>query len=174
MPSAVLSRPRISRVVIVTVAALCAFVWSLTVANPAAATVGRNDYPYRYSTPNAIDRWGFNIRQCTSFVAWRITHDNGVRFSNHYKGVYWGNAERWDNVARSVHIRVNHTPYRGSVAQFNPGVQGAGSMGHVAYVMRVTRARVLVEEYNRRRYAYDQHWVNRAGVNFIHFGNNRD
>lgn len=171
MPFAVLARPRS---VIVAVAALCAFVMSLAVAMPASATVGRDDYPYRTSAPNGLDRWNFNIRQCTSFVAWRITHDNKVRFSNSYKGVHWGNAENWDDAARSVRIRVDHTPYRGSVAQFNVGVQGAGSMGHVAYVMRVQTKRVLVEEYNRKKYAYDQYWVNRSGLNFIHFGNNAD
>lgn len=171
MPFAVFTRPRI---VVSAIAALCAFVLSLAVASPAFATVGRNDYPYRTSATSGLDRWNFNLRQCTSFVAWRLNHDNLIRFSNNYKGVYWGNAEHWDEAARSVRIRVNHTPYRGSIAQFNPGVQGAGSMGHVAYVMRVRPTRVLVEEYNRKPYAYDQYWVNRAGLNFIHFGNNAD
>jgi surface antigen len=162
------------RSVIVLAAAVCAFLLFVMGANAASAKVGTDDYPYRNASTHGLDKWDFNLRQCTSFVAWRLNNDNRIPFDDHYKGVFWGDAQRWDDVARQVGITVDQTPYVGSVAQFNTGVQGAGSAGHVAYVLQVQATQVLVEEYNRVPYGYDQHWVSRSGVNFIHFGNNAD
>lgn len=143
----------------------------------AHATTGTNDYPYASSSPDQVDRWNFYTRECTSFVAWRINNDAHVSFTNQYGGVTWGNASNWANAARSVGVSVNTTPAVGSVAQFPAGVDGAGSAGHVAWVIGVGSGTVTVEDYNYSDsydgYTYDnysQHTVNTSGLNFIHFG----
>lgn len=133
------------------------------------ATVGVDDYPYRTSSPDRADRWNFLTRECTSFIAWRLNHDNGVAFSNSYGGRQWGNAAHWAELARAEGIRVDNTPAPGSVAQFDPGVQGRHPYGHVAYVVKTDGNRALIEEYNHHRFRYDQRWIPKDGINFIHF-----
>lgn len=145
-------------------------------AGAAHATTGTNDYPYRNSTPDQVDPWNFYTRECTSFVAWRLNNDAKISFNNSYGGVHWGNADNWANAARSIGLSVDSTPTVGSVAQFPPGVDGAGSYGHVAWVIGVGSTTVTVEDYNyadsydgNTYYNYSQHTVNRSGLNFIHF-----
>lgn len=134
------------------------------------AAVGTDDYPYRASKPDRVDPWDFLTRECTSFVAWRLNHDNRVHFTNHYRNALWGNAKSWAGTARQVGVRVNDTPAMGSVAQFPPGVQGKHPFGHVAYVMNVGDHQVEIEEYNHKpRYGYSRRWVSTAGINFLHF-----
>ena len=41
------------------------------------------------------DSWGFVLRNCTSFVSWRLHERNGMAgFDNHFRGAHWGNADR--------------------------------------------------------------------------------
>lgn len=103
-----------------------------------------DDYPYRNGSWHQADPWGFYKRECTSFVAWRLNHRHGVKFTNHYKGAHWGNAATWDNAARATRVRVDHTPKVGAVGQWN-----RGRFGHVAYVAGVKGGTVTLEEYNR-------------------------
>jgi surface antigen len=164
------------RLVAVAVATLVAGFGALLPARAAHATVGTNDYPYATSAVDQVDPWNFLTRECTSFVAWRLNHDAGVAFTNSYGGTTWGNAGNWANAARTVGVSVNTTPSVGSVAQFPAGVDGAGSLGHVAWVLSVGSGTVTVEDYNYAdaydgytSYNYSQHTVNTAGLNFIHF-----
>lgn len=61
------------------------------------------DYWYCYN--NIVpDKWSFVVRQCTSFVAFRLNEVNGVPFTNWYGGVQWGNATTWGSVARGLGI----------------------------------------------------------------------
>jgi surface antigen len=146
-------------------------------ASPAQATTGVNDYPFASSTPDQADGWGFLTRECTSFAAWRIRHDLGISdFTNGWHGGWFGNASNWAANARSLGIPVNGTPTAGSIAQFPPGVDGAGGNGHVAFVLSVGNGTVTVEDYNYADsydgdtyYNYSQHTVNTSGLNFIHF-----
>lgn len=104
-----------------------------------------NDYPYSGQT-SGVDPWNFYKGQCTSFAAWRVNHNLGIRFSNSYKGQHWGNAEHWDNAARAAGIPVYKRPRVGDVA-----VRSSGTWGHVAYVAKVNRdGSFMVEEYNHR------------------------
>lgn len=143
----------------------------------AHASTGVNDYPYRNSTVDVADGWGFLTRECTSFTAWRIRNDLHISdFTNGWKGGWFGNAESWAANARSLGVQVNSTPTVGSVAQFPPGVDGAGSLGHVAFVIGVGNGTVTVEDYNYSdaydgytSYNYSQHTVGASGLNFIHF-----
>ena len=90
------------------------------------------------------DPWGFALRNCTSFVSWRLNERNGLAgFDNHFRGEHWGNAANWDDVARRLGYRVDAVPAIGAVAQTD-----AGRVGHVAWVSAIGPGTVTVEEYN--------------------------
>lgn len=90
------------------------------------------------------DPWGFALRNCTSFVAWRLRMTNGVAdFDNYFGGVHWGNAQHWDKAASDLGYLVDDVPAVGAVAQTDNG-----SKGHVAWVEAVGDGTVTVEEYN--------------------------
>jgi len=90
------------------------------------------------------DSWGFALRNCTSFVAWRLTRTNGLTgFANDDRGVHWGNAENWDEAARALGYRVDEVPAIGAVAQTD-----AGRVGHVAWVVDIGPGTATIEEYN--------------------------
>jgi surface antigen len=90
------------------------------------------------------DPWGFALRNCTSFVAWRLRMTNGFDdFENHFGGVHWGNAENWDEAARALGYLVDDVPALGAVAQTDDG-----RVGHVAWVSAIGEGTVTVEEYN--------------------------
>jgi surface antigen len=90
------------------------------------------------------DPWGFALRNCTSFVAWRLRETNGLAdFENHFGGVHWGNAADWDEAAAELGYVVDGVPAVGAVAQTDDGKHG-----HVAWVSAVDEGTVTVEEYN--------------------------
>ncbi|HET8602384.1 MAG TPA: CHAP domain-containing protein [Marmoricola sp.] len=120
---------------------------------PATSTPGVNDYPSKLKDAGRdalVDPWLFYNRECTSWVAWRLNHDNWglpygnkYQFWNYYKGQHWGNAGHWATAARAAGIRVDTRPSVGSVAYWT-----SGSFGHVAWVRYVNKSSVTVEEYN--------------------------
>ena len=90
------------------------------------------------------DSWGFVLRNCTSFVAWRLHARNRMAgFANNFRGEHWGDARNWDEVARSLGYRVDSTPAIGAVAQSDDG-----RVGHVAWVSAIGPGTVTIEEYN--------------------------
>ena len=126
----------------------------------------KDDYPYRGQSTGA-DPWNFIKGNCTSFAAWRVNNRLGVPFNNYYKGPRWSHAKYWDDRARDVGIRVDHTPAVGAVAQWN-----SGTYGHVAWVARInTNGTVLLEEYNKGgTHKYSTRTVQAGAVeNYIHF-----
>ena len=106
-------------------------------------SVGKgDDYPakWRDATPDHLgDDWGYLNRECTSFVAWRLSQAGRKNFS----GLH--NANQWYSGSG---LELKKTPKVGDVAWYNSGVGGAGSMGHVAYVAGVHGDKVDLEEYN--------------------------
>ena len=126
---------------------------------PVVRTSG-DAYPYRTSTTNANDAWGFTQRQCVSYVAWRLSQ-SGRAISN---ADNWGSAYSWADAAGRLGFAVNSTPAVGAVAQWNAGESsayyssgstnsngsfGAGGYGHVAYVTAVySDGSVQVSQYN--------------------------
>ena len=143
------------------VAALCSFASG---AVTASANPGTNDYPYRTSAPDQVDRWQFYTRECTSFAAWRLNHDEGIDFYNYYEGVHWGNASNWDNAAAQAHVPHDKTPTHGGIAVLDT------SSGHVAFILDWNKTQLYVEDYNWISFAYDKHWVSRSlVVTIIHF-----
>src|SRR5690242_13383766 len=90
------------------------------------------------------DPWGFALRNCTSFVAWRLRETNGIGdFTNNLGGGRFGNAENWDDDAEALGYLVDDVPAVGAVAQTDNG-----RVGHVAWVSAVGDGTVTVEEYN--------------------------
>ena len=90
------------------------------------------------------DSWGFVLRNCTSFVAWRLHQRNGMTgFANDFRGEHWGDARNWDDVARRLGYRVDDVPAIGAVAQSDDG-----RVGHVAWVSAIGPGTVTIEEYN--------------------------
>lgn len=81
-------------------------------------------------TPSGLNR------ECVSWAGYRW-HQMGGSYVN------WGNANTWDDYARSAGYSVNNTPSVGAVAQTD-----AGPFGHVAVVEAVQGSSVVVSEMN--------------------------
>jgi surface antigen len=111
------------------------------------------------------DPWGFALRNCTSFVAWRLRETNGMSdFVNDMDGESWGNADTWDQTARSLGYLVDDVPAVGAVAQTD-----AGRVGHVAWVESVGDGTVTVEEYNYEvAGGYDVRTVPTSEFRYLH------
>ncbi len=111
------------------------------------------------------DPWGFALRNCTSFVAWRLRTTNGLSgFENHFGGVHWGNAGHWNEAAAALGYLVDDVPAVGAVAQTD-----AGRVGHVAWVSAVGDGTVTVEEYNMAvAGGYDVRTVPTSSFRYLH------
>lgn len=111
------------------------------------------------------DPWGFALRNCTSFVAWRLRETNGDSgFTNDMAGVSWGDARNWDETARALGYLVDDVPAVGAVAQTDHGAKG-----HVAWVSAVGDGTVTVEEYNYYvPGGYDERTVPTSDFRYLH------
>lgn len=141
----------------------------VTKVGTALSTSKATAYPYKNASTSGVDPWAFYIRQCTSFVAWRL-NDAGIQFHNHMKGGHFGNAGNWAKNARKLGFTVNKKPAPGAVAQWNAGAFGHSSFGHVAYVTEVKGDQITIEEYNYRPFSFSRRTIpaNRVS-NYIHF-----
>jgi surface antigen len=126
----------------------------------------RNDlYDWGYwsgGTFEPYDQWGYEYRNCTSYVAWKLSTD-GVS-SSLFKDL--GNADQWiGNVAGKAGVVVTRTPSVGAVAVWDsPGV------GHVAWVESVNGATVTVSDYNYQETGnYDEHPIASTPTDYIDF-----
>lgn len=133
---------------------------SIQPANTQSSTTGSialgDDYPYKVGWQ--VDPWGLYTRQCTSFVAYRLSTVNGFTLPRAY-----GNADVWGTRARSEGYRVDMNPALGAVAWWN-------SM-HVAWVTAIDGDRVEIEEYNYNySESYHRRWISKNSVSgYIHF-----
>lgn len=129
---------------------------AVTLAAGTAQAIGSDDYPAKLKNAvqdSLVDPWWFYNRECTSFVAWRLNHDNGIPFTNKYLGNHWGDARVWKQAALASGVKVDNAPVVGSVAWWAAGSVGS-SRGHVAYVEKVTPDSIVIEEYNYLRRGY--------------------
>jgi surface antigen len=124
-----------------------------------------DDYPSALKNrpqDSVLDQWREYNRECTSFVAWALSSRNGFTLP------FFDNAYKWGPRASALHFAVNSTPAPGSVAW-----SSAGSLGHVAYVERVSGSSVYIEEYNhdpRHPGTYDSRTVpSSTFTGYIHF-----
>jgi surface antigen len=92
-----------------------------------AATITLDDTgPVGTYTANFIaDGHGYYEGECTSFAAWAIRSDGWPHTKSPDN---LGNADQWTGAY------TDSGPHVGDIAQWDPNVNGAGSLGHVAYV----------------------------------------
>lgn len=127
-----------------------------------------DNYPYKdFNCPDCIgvcchlpdksgDPWGFCIKNCTSYVAFRLNKVLGEgKFTNTMDGGRWGNGANWDNNVKNVKgFELATHPKAGDVAQWdNVACYDEDGKticyGHVAYVEKVNSdGTILVSEYN--------------------------
>ena len=112
------------------------------------------------------DPYGYNLRNCTSYVAWKL-HSLGVPpslFEKLHNGGQW--AENADRVGR---VQVDDKPATGAAAV------RVGSIGHVAFVRSVDNQHgtITVEEYNRHLDGKGGTWTGKPSDRdfsmFVHF-----
>ncbi|HEX6452703.1 MAG TPA: CHAP domain-containing protein [Trebonia sp.] len=166
--------------------------WAGHPSQPAAANIARTGYPYasavcefgaaggpdcvnprngddmydwgywRSRSFGASDPWGYEYRNCTSYVAWRLTRAGvpTALFTD------LGDASHWiANVRGEPGVAVNDTPSPGAVAAWD--WQG---VGHVAWVVSVRGSTVTVADYNHAGTgAYDEHVIGSRPTGYIHF-----
>ena len=97
------------------------------------------DVPGRGST-ECYDQWGYQYRNCTSYVAWRLAKAGRSGFSR------LGNAVNWAGKGTAV-----TQPRAGDVAVFTDS-----TVGHVAYVEKVSGSTVTISDYNK--HLYGRYW----------------
>ena len=150
-----------------------------------------DDYPDTYKKGNCpnynepprlnedIDVWGFYLRQCTSFVAWRMNRNAGATslksndpFRNNLSNPALSNAKNWATRLGMLGYVINNIPVVGCIAQWDANTNGALDNGHVAYVSKVSNdGTIEIEEYNWvPSCVYNKRTI-KASVptNFIHF-----
>jgi surface antigen len=108
--------------------------------SPSAAGLNPAAYPWPRQDGWAGDGHGYWQGECVSFAAWAVRADGRA----HLKSPdHLGNANKWTGSSVDARPRV------GDVAQWDGGRNGAGSVGHVAYVAAVNaNGTVTVWEYN--------------------------
>lgn len=118
---------------------------------------------------SVIDSWGMYNRECVSYTAFRV-HMDYLAGRNARDMPYWGgigNANQWDDNARSAGIPVDGNPTPGAIA-----VSNSGFYGHVMYVESVNgNGTFNLSQYNASldgRYSTRSN-VSPAGLVFIHF-----
>jgi surface antigen len=110
-----------------------------------------------------IDDWGMYNRECVSYTAFRVAASG--RYMPYWGGV--GNANQWDDNARSAGIPVDGNPRPGDVA-----ISNSGFYGHAMYVESVNGdGSINISQYNA---ALDGRYSTRSGLStsglvFIHF-----
>ena len=109
-----------------------------------------NDYPWQnvcpsqadtflttVNTPNGVRKLGGYVCECVSYAAWKVYSNYGVLAN-------WGNANTWDDNARTAGYTINHTPEAGAVGQTDDGYYG-----HVFWVEHVNKdGSIVISDYN--------------------------
>ncbi len=89
----------------------------------------------------------------------------------YYPGGWTGNAMEWASGAASAGYTVSGTPRTRSIVVMQPGVNGSGSVGHVAWVTAVNGDQVTIIEMNAMAgpYNYNTRTVtDKAGMKYIY------
>lgn len=123
----------------------------------------RDDYlQYWKDLPNGeiMDSWGNGIRQCTSWVSWRLYTDL------HYKTDRWGEAYLWVEKAPTVGLIVDKIPSLNSAM-----VDDTFYPGHIMWVEKLNPdGTIHVSQYNADgKGFYSEEDRNPDGYKFIHF-----
>lgn len=135
--------------------------WSAP-SHPASQPTGYSA-PVSYGSGGSTAGYPYGV--CTWGAA-RLSRDNVT---------YLGNAKDWAANARARGMSVGYTPRVGATVVYQPGVQGASGLGHVAHVVAVYgNGTFRVEEMSYYGYgggfgifSYRNSWV-QSGVSFIY------
>lgn len=153
--------------------------------NPA----GRCAYSASCGAPdpaNPANPWGGFMRECVSFVYWRINQQMGWEkgeeypFSNQKLGVQLGNAATWKANLESKGYKADKNPAPGAIAWWNAGANyplvRTGSAGHVAIVKEVLgNGDIIIEQYNYTPWRYNEMKLPTSQVDaFIHVADTTD
>lgn len=98
---------------------------------------------YQGTTYGESDPWGYALRNCTSYVAQKISQEFGGR-----NVAGWGNAANWATAAQQAGYALDPGPKQGDVAVW--GTEAGGGYGHVAYVASVSNGVATFDEYNAK------------------------
>ncbi|CYY46176.1 surface antigen [Streptococcus suis] len=137
------------------------FIVGINLQSPPSASANARGDDYPYTAVDAVDPWRLYTRQCTSFVAFRLSTVNGFTLPPAY-----GDANVWGHRAKQEGYQVNMTPAVGAVAWWETPM-------HVAWVSAVNGDTVEIEEYNYGvRYTYGRRVIPKNAVSgYIHFKN---
>jgi surface antigen len=141
--------------------------------NAQISVTGQIDYTQTSSYPWAnyepwsfngckVDPWGMCVRQCVSYTAWKVAQTGRTM-------PYWGgrgNANEWDDNARSEGIPVDRSPKAGDIA-----ISNSGYYGHAMFVEAVLGdGRIRVSQFNYELQGrYSEMTINVGSLVFIHF-----
>lgn len=98
----------------------------------------------KWGTTRTTRNTGYPVGECTY---WADTQFHGWTG----KWIAWtGNANQWPSNAQAIGWSVGAAPRAGSIVEYEPGHYGAGSVGHVAWVLDYypNLGKVLVSEMN--------------------------
>lgn len=126
---------------------------------------GVNTYPWQADCPSRQDDYttfwndaygthkiGGYVCECVSYVGWKAYEAFGIAAA-------WGNAYSWDDAARSLGYRVDHTPAADTIGQVD-----GNPYGHVFWVESVNAdGSINVTEYNNSYSTYLYSGVSRYG-----------
>jgi surface antigen len=113
---------------------------------------------------SVLDDWGMYNRECVSYTAFRVAASG-----RYMPGWGWsarGNANQWDDNARSSGIPVDGNPQPGDVA-----ISNAGAFGHAMYVESVNgNGTINISQYNAALDGrYSTATISKGSLVFIHF-----
>lgn len=145
---------------------------------------GDNTYPWQNDCPGRQDDYvtywedfqgwhkiGGLVCECVSYVGWKAYERFGLSLG-------WGNAYSWDDVARRLGYRVDHTPAENTIGQADGGawghvfwVEGVNSDGSInvteynnAYATQLYSGKYRYGDFGSRRISANELWQ----YNFIH------
>src|SRR5579884_3516397 len=90
---------------------------------------------------------GFPAGQCTEW-AFKMRPEIVVDSMLAHPSLQDWNASHWASNAKAAGFRVGTTPAVGAIAVWQPHVDGAGAVGHVAYVEKVQPGSFYISEEN--------------------------
>jgi surface antigen/peptidoglycan hydrolase CwlO-like protein len=111
-----------------------------------------------------FDSWGMYNRECVSYTAFRVAASSRTMPPWGWNGA--GNANQWDDDARSAGIPVDGTPRAGDVA-----ISNSGAYGHAMYVESVnSNGTINISQYNAALDGrYSTNTISVGSLVFIHF-----
>jgi hypothetical protein len=127
--------------------------WGYTECQPAMTAAGTCNnhlvpHPITKVLYHESDPWGFDVRNCTSYVAWRVNKEFGVNIPSS-----WGNADTWDTKAHDAGYKVSGIDAEKKSAE--AGDLAQWDSNHVAFVESVNAdGSVNVAEYNHDEWGH--------------------